>query len=86
MALGSTSANSGGIWPSVASPRRNRLTGLAASQVLNTASQRCRTRQAAAIAARTASGGRPPGTAAKENTVPITGSACVASGAGSAVI
>ena len=26
-----TSANSGGIWPSAASPRRNRLTGLAGS-------------------------------------------------------
>ena len=34
-----TSANSGGIWPSAASPRRNRLTGLAGSQVLNRASQ-----------------------------------------------
>ena len=38
--------NSGGIWPSVASPRRYLLTGLVSSQVLKSASQRCRTAQA----------------------------------------
>ena len=76
--------NSGGIWLSVASPRRNRLTGLVPSQVLNTASQRCRIPHALAIAARTAASARVPVTMAKEKTVPIAGSAWATGGGGSA--
>ena len=72
--------NSGGIWLSVTSPRRYLLAGLAPSQVLNRASQRCRISHAPAIASRSAVSGWVPVTTAKEKTVPIAGSAWASEG------
>ena len=75
-----TSATSGDSSPTSASPRRRRLTGLCASQVLKMASARCSVAQAAATAGRSSGPGSSPGTMVSENTVPIAVSVWVSSG------